>query len=109
MQSGDLKHRIELQLPTKVPDGLGGQTVTWSTVHTVYASIWPLKGTEALEGGRDVAVVTHRVRIRFRRGVKASMRIKDLFSGRYFSIVTAPIDLGDQHQWLEMMCKEATP
>jgi SPP1 family predicted phage head-tail adaptor len=108
VQSGDLRHRIELQAQTRTPDGGGGFTTTWSTVATVYASIWPLKGEESMEGGRVTAAITHRVRIRFRRGVKASWRIRDLFSGKYFSIVTAPVDLGDNHQWIELMCKEAT-
>jgi SPP1 family predicted phage head-tail adaptor len=108
MQSGDLRHRIELQSQTRTPDGGGGFVVAWAVVHTVYASIWPLKGEESLEGGRTIAAVTHRVRIRFRRGVKASMRIRDLFSGKYFSIITAPIDLGDRHEYLEMMVKETT-
>lgn len=108
MQSGDLRHRIELQQQTKVTDGLGGQTITWVVVHTVFGSIWPMKSDETLEGSRTIATITHRIRVRFRRGLKASYRIHDLFSGKYFSIVTAPIDLGDNHQYLEFMAKETT-
>jgi SPP1 family predicted phage head-tail adaptor len=106
MNSGDLRHRIELQAVVKVADGMGGTTNSFLTVATVNASLWPISGTEQMEGGRLTAVITHRIRIRFRRGVKASWRVKDLFSGKYYSIVTAPIDLGDNHQFLEFMAKE---
>ncbi len=110
MQSGDIKHRIEIQAITRVSDGGGGFVNTWVAIPggTVYASIWPIKGEESLEGGRVTAAITHRVRIRFRRVFKSTWRIKDLFTGKYFSITTAPIDLGDNHQWLEFMAKETT-
>ncbi len=111
MQSGDLSHRIELQAQTRVPDGGGGFVTTWVAIPgftNLAASKWPISGKEQFEGGRTVAVASHRIRIRFRRDVKSSWRIKDLFTGKYFSIVTAPIDLGDQHQWIEFFVKEVT-
>ena len=113
MQSGDLKHRIEWQVQTKVLDGIGGFTVTWIAVPGIdtthpNAAIWGVKGNEQLEGGRTVAVMTKRVRIRWRRIFNTLWRGKDLchFNGKYLSIVTAPVDLGDEHKWLELYCKE---
>jgi len=110
MNSGDLSHRIEVQAITKVPDGGGGFVNSWVALPggPGFASIWPLKSEESLEGGRTIAAITHRVRIRYRRVFKSSWRIKDLFTGRYYSIITAPIDIGDNHQYLEMLCKEVT-
>ncbi len=111
MQSGDLSHRIELQAQTRTPDGGGGWIVVWTAVPgftSLPCSKWPIKGEEQFEGGRTVSIASHRIRIRFRRGVKASWRVRDLFTGTYFSIVGAPIDLGDNHQFLEFMAKEVT-
>ncbi len=115
MQSGDLKHRVEWQAQTRVPDGGGGFVTTWATVPgfeglTRNASIWGIKGEEQFSGGRTVAIASKRVRIRFTRGFSSAWRGKDLchFNGKYLSIVTAPVDLGDEHKWLEVLCKEVT-
>ena len=108
MNSGDLKHRIEWQAQTRTADNGGGFNVTWSAVCTTWASLWPLKAAEAVQGDRTVATATHRIRIRFRRPFKASWRGRDLFSGNYYNIVSAPLDLGDNHQFLELMVQEVT-
>lgn len=115
MRSGDLRHRIEWQTQTRTPDGGGGFNNTWIAVPgfdtTIpNAAIWDISGAKQFEGGRTIAIATKRVRIRYRRGFSASWRGKDLchFFGKYLQIVMAPIDVGDKHQWLELMCKEVT-
>lgn len=109
MQSGDLKHRIQCEAQTRASNSMGGSTVTWTTIFTGHCALWPLKGMETFEGGRSVAVATHRLRIRYRKPFKATWRFKELFTDKYYSIVTEPIDMGDRHQWLEMMVKETRP
>jgi SPP1 family predicted phage head-tail adaptor len=106
MQSGTLRHRLQCEAITKVSDGLGGYVNSYSTVCTVYGSVWGVKGDVQLEGGRTTAAITHRIRIRYRRIFKTSWRIKDLFSGKYYAISTTPLDLGDEHKWLEFFVKE---
>ncbi len=111
MQSGDLKSRITVEAQTKVSDGGGGWVTTWVAVPgctNIFSSKWPVKGSEAFEGGRTVAIADYRRRIRFRRVFKNSWRIKDLFTGAYESIVTKPLDLDNRHEWLEFYVKEAT-
>ena len=111
MQSGDLSHRITVEMPTHTMDGGGSLVTVWIAVPgctNLAASKWPLKSSEQFEGGRTVSIASHRIRIRYRRIFKASWRIKDLFAGTYFSIIGAPVDLGDNHQWLELLCKEVT-
>jgi SPP1 family predicted phage head-tail adaptor len=103
MRSGELKNSIELQGQTRTPDGMGGFTNTFSTIDTVWAAIWPLKSIEAHEGGRVVATVTHRIRIRYREGVKASWRIK--FKTKYFNIVEI-INPNTDYKVLDLMAKE---
>jgi head-tail adaptor len=111
MQSGDLKHRIALEAQTRVPDGGGSFTVTWVAVPgctNLAAAKWPIKSSEAFEGGRTVSIADYRMRIRYRRIFKSSWRVKDLFTNTYMSIVSKPIDIGDSHVWLEFLVKETT-
>jgi SPP1 family predicted phage head-tail adaptor len=111
MQSGDLRHRITVEMQTRASDGGGSPVTSWVAVPgctNLAASKWPVKGAEAFEGGRTVAIADYRMRIRYRRLFKSSWRILDLFTKTYMSIVTKPIDLNDDHQWLEFYVKETT-
>jgi SPP1 family predicted phage head-tail adaptor len=104
MRSGELKNRIDLQAISRTPDGMGGFVNSYSTVvSSLAAAIWPLKSIEAHEGGRVVSTVTHRIRIRYREGVKASWRIK--FKNKYFNIVEI-INPNTDYKVLDLMAKE---
>lgn len=111
MQSGNLNHRITIEAPAKVSDGGGSFTTAWVALPqltNIAASKWSIKSTEAFEGGRTVAIADYRFRIHYRRVFKAAWRIKDLYTGKYMSIVSNPIDVGDSHQYLEFLTKEVT-
>jgi SPP1 family predicted phage head-tail adaptor len=105
MRIADLNKRFELQAPTKVSDGRGGSTTTYATAATVWGALWPLRGDELIEGMKLTATITHRIRIRYRTDIKASWRIK--LGNRYFSISAAPINMGEENKYLEIMVKEA--
>jgi SPP1 family predicted phage head-tail adaptor len=101
---GELNKRIALQIPSKVPDGMGGFVVTWVDTATVWAAIWPISAAETIEAGKMGMTVTHRIRIRYRSVLRPSWRIA--FGGRYFNIVSI-IDPNTAHRWLDILCKEA--
>ena len=103
MRAGDLKNRVVLEAQSRTPDGMGGFSSTWIAVKTIYAAIWPMKMDEAFEGGRTVAVATHRIRIRYRRVLKPAWRVR--FGTKYFSIVSI-INPGTEYKMLDLMCKE---
>ena len=105
MRTGDLNKTIILQAPTKVPDGMGGMTVIWVIVDTVWAAIWPVSATERIQSAQSVMTISHRIRIRYRANVKASWRIK--FGDRYFSI-NSIVNPNERNEMLDVMCKEAT-
>lgn len=110
MQSGELRHRLRIEAETRVNDGLGNFVASWTTVVPVtYGALWPVKGTEVVEGGRTMGVATHKLRIRFRKPFSSQWRVRDLFGGTYYSIVGKPIDLYDKHVLLEMYVKETSP
>ena len=100
----ELNKRIEIQAPTKMPDGMGGWLVVFVTTATVWAAIWPTSANEITAANATSMVVSHRIRIRYRSVMKAAWRIK--FGNRYFSIVgiTSP---NEGRDWQDIMCKEA--
>ena len=83
---------------------MSGANVTWGTVATVWAAIWPLTGKETLQSMQNSMEISHRIRIRYRSGILSSYRI--LFGTRYFNIVSI-INMNEDGRWIEMMCKEA--
>lgn len=104
MKISDYNKRLELQKKTQVSDGVGGFTNTYTTECTVWGSIWPTSSKEQLQAGQISGEITHRVRIRYRQVVRADWRIK--FGNRYFSIIGPPINLKEDNQVIEFICKE---
>jgi len=104
MKIGELNKRITLMYQTKVPDGMGGFTVSWVTAAEIFGAIWPVSAKEVIEAAQPTMTVTHRIRIRYRANLKSSWRIK--FANRYFNIVSI-IDINMQHKFLDILMKEA--
>lgn len=104
MRIGSLNKRIELQYATKSPDGAGGFSTSYVVAATVYAAVWPTSANEVKAANAVTMVVSHRIRIRYRSGIKSNWRLK--MGNRYFNIVSI-IDPSEGHKFLDIMCKEA--
>ena len=106
MGAGKLDKRIDIQAETKVGDGMGGYTVTFETVASnVACAIWPVSGKEMIQNMQNLGNITHKIRIRYRKPLLASWRVK--FGNRYFAMVSPPIDPDMAHRWLDLLCKES--
>ena len=105
MPVGDLNKRILLQYETKVSDSMGGFTATWTDGDTIWAAIWPTSASEMIQSMQSELVVTHRIRIRYRKAFRATYRIK--FGNRYFNIVSV-LNPSERNEWLDLLCKEST-
>jgi SPP1 family predicted phage head-tail adaptor len=103
MKIGELRHRVTIQELVRVPDGLGGYSESWRDVATIWASIEPLRGQELYLARQTLQQVTHRVVMRYIRGVTRGMRI--VWGERVLRIL-AVIDRGRSYGWLELMCEE---
>lgn len=103
MNSGPLRHSVELQSYTSTPDGMGGEISSFSTIATVRAAIWPTSAKEMLQGNAPTLTITHRVRIRYYAGFQGNWRIK--FGSRFFSVVSI-INPNEKNELLDIMCKE---
>ena len=76
MQPGKLRNRLTIQLRTTItPDSFGADTAAWTDLVTVWGSVEPLSGDEAIAARQVMSDVTHRIRLRFRHGVGPRNRI----------------------------------
>lgn len=104
IRSGELTRRVDLQAPSRAPDGMGGWTITWTTIaSSVPAAIWPVSARETIAGGREATGITHRIRIRYRQNVRPSWRA--LHNGKYFNIISI-INPSTSYKELDLMAKE---
>jgi len=105
MRISDINKEIILQYKTKVPDGMGGFVESWTELDTVFAAIWPTSAKERMANMGQAIIVTHKIRIRYRKILKSYWRIK--FGNRYFSIIGI-INPSESNQMLDLMCQEIT-
>lgn len=75
MQAGRLNRRCTLQTPNTATDELGQPIPGWTDVATVWADIRMKSGMESIKSGAPVSVVAASIRIRYRAGVNAGMRV----------------------------------
>ena len=75
MQAGLLNRRVTLQAPGTTQDELGQPIPGWTDVATVWADIRMKSGLESIKAGASVSVVQASIRVRYRAGITAGMRI----------------------------------
>lgn len=110
MKAGQLNQKIVIEQPAVVSDGEGGETTTWSTYSTVWASIRPLRGREYYEANQTRADVTAEIRIRYIAGITPKMRVKYVLDSvtRYYDI-HAVQDMWERDREIVMMVSERAP
>lgn len=100
----ELNKSLVFQAPVKVSDGAGGFTTTWLSVGSVSAAVWPISATEIIKNDKNSMDITHRVRIRYRKGIKPFWRIS--YQDRYLNIISI-INPDESNEMLDILCKEA--
>ena len=75
MQAGRLNRRCTLQSPSQSVDALGQPIPGWTDVALVWASIRHLSGVEAIKADAVTSTVKASIRIRYRTGLNAGMRV----------------------------------
>ena len=104
MRSGLLRHVIDIQDAAETPDGMGGFTTSYSDIYSdLRASIWPLSASERISNDKIELSITHRIRVRYRSGIKADMKV--VFGSREFNIKSI-INSEMRNIMLEMLCEE---
>jgi SPP1 family predicted phage head-tail adaptor len=103
--TGLLNQRVALQQRASGVDALGQESSTWQDVATVWAQVQPLRGREFFAAGQTQAETSMRVRIRWRAGITAAMRV--VWKSQPLDIV-AVIDVDGAGEQLELMCNAGT-
>lgn len=103
MRAGTLRHRVVIQEKVVTRNDFNEEVITWDEVATVWASVEDLSGREFLERRREGAEVTTRIRIRYRSGLHAAMRVT--WDGRTFNIEGIADPTGRKRE-LVVMCRE---
>lgn len=75
MQAGRLNRRCTLQAPGTTTDEIGQPIPGWTDVATVWADIRMKSGMESIKAGAPVSTVQASIRIRYRAGINAGMRV----------------------------------
>lgn len=107
MEAGKLDRRVRLQAPAEMKNAIGEGVRSWVDIATVWAQIEPLSSRELLAQRREVSDVSTRIRIRYRPGITAAMRI--VHGSNVYRIDGAPIDVDDEQRELVLNCVVEDP
>ena len=104
MRAGELNKRVTLQIKTVTRSSSGQENVTWTNVATVWAGFMPtVTGGEFYEADKVNSEITQKIKIRYRRNVKPTMRIK--YGNRYFDILLVE-NVREENRELILKCRE---
>jgi SPP1 family predicted phage head-tail adaptor len=100
---GWLRHRVTIEAASATGDEAGGETRTWSTFATAWARIEPVEAREKAVAAHLAGVVSHKVTLRWRDDLTATMRVA--YRGRHFRIRTLH-DPDEGRRYLVLGCEE---
>lgn len=98
MDPGKLNKRITFQL-----QDLDLEDEDWKDIATTWASINPISGKEYYSAETINSDLTHKIRLRYRRGITPDMRV--LYNGRIFYIISV-INEYEKNTMLQLRCRE---
>ena len=102
MRAGKLRHRVTIQRAVEAQNEFGEAVTTWVNVGQVWASVEPLRGREYFQADGTQAEVSTVIRMRYRDGIVAKMR---LVHGDDSYDIESVIDVGGRGRELELMCR----
>ena len=102
MQAGRLNRRCTLQAPGTTQDELGQPIPGWTDVATVWSDIRMKSGLESIKAGASVSVVQASIRVRYRAGITAGMRV--VHNLQAYNIVAVLPDVGGR-EYVDLVCE----
>lgn len=103
MHAQQLRSVVTIERLTQIKDGIGQIIGTdWTDVATVWANIRHLSGTEAIKADAPTSTVRASIRIRYRAGIDAGMRV--LHGSTAYDIqAVLPDEIGRRH--IDLVCE----
>jgi SPP1 family predicted phage head-tail adaptor len=108
LMPGRMRHFIKILVPTLQQDTTGGTQVTQdAVVAKTWASIEALTATEKFAAHEFISEVSHKIVIRWRRGITAKMRILMSSNQRKrLFLVEGILNPDERNKSLTLMCIE---
>lgn len=104
MRTGELSSRGRIQRPVETPDGMGGTTVQWTDVATVWVKRTPGNGREFWNVQHAQPSASHVLTIRYRADVLVSWRM--IIGTAVYRVLASAEDQDVSHRWLILTCEE---
>ena len=102
MQAGPLSSRIAIQRKTAAADAWGTpEPQGWEDVAKVWSNVRHQSGSESIRAGADVSIVRASIRIRWRTGIDAGMRVR--YGGQVGDIEAGRP--GADRTYVDLVCK----
>lgn len=105
MQAGRLNRRVTLQAPGTAQDELGQPIPGWTDVATLWADIRMKSGLEAIKAGAPVSTVQASIRVRYRAGITAGMRVVHNLAA--YNII-APLPDVSGRGYIDLACEQVS-
>lgn len=103
VQAGKFNRRITLQAPATGQDAAGQPLNGWVDVAQLWADIRTTGGLEAIKAGAATSVVQRSVRLRWRTGLNAGMRV--LHGAAVYNVLAVLPDEATR-QFVDLVCQE---
>ena len=103
VRAGTLRHQVTIQADTLVQNAFNEWVHGWADVATVWGAIEPNNGSRFFEAMQSNSEVQGAVRIRYRSGIDASMRL--LFGTRVYKIISV-VNYNERNKELIIYYKE---
>lgn len=100
--AGSLNRRINIERRATTQDVLGQPVETWDLVAAVWADIRHMGGMESIKAGADVSTVRASIRIRYRAGIDAGMRVTH---GADVYDITAVLPDEARREYVDLVCE----
>lgn len=108
INAGKYRHIVTLQKSVATSNAYGEKNRrdedNWEDVVKIRAAILPISGKDKFGADMITTDITHRIQMRFLKGIDSHMRIK--FGDRIFDIVSPPINFQEKNIEIQLMCKE---
>lgn len=108
INAGKYRHIVTFQKLKEAQDSYGETSVNvnenWEDAITARVGIFPISGREALTEDIRQSEISHRIVLRYTKGIDSTMRIK--FGTRIFEITSPPVNSYERNDELLLFCKE---
>ena len=102
--AGKLRHFITIQVQTRVDDGRGSWTNTYTDLKTIRGFLKPASSRDVIANGAENAPITHKLIVRTTDDITQQCRLK--YGNRVFEIIGSPRNVEERNRWFDIDLKE---